>query len=162
MTASGSVFLSSLVQSLWLTVTHVWVLMSLSVSWLVLMSLDESWWVLFNFAFTDFQTSGQKMDIILENRLSFWRPVWKSMKSKSEKYLFRSDCWAKIYCQLTLFLKTRQLRSCYFRNFPVVKVLKTTTQAPMSNLRAHLKKIHADLMCQFDEKMKTSHKTRLL
>ena len=28
----------------------------------------------------------------------------------------------------------------------------------MSNLRAHLKKIHADLMCQFDEKMKTSHK----
>ena len=56
---------------------------------------------------------------------------------------------------LASVLKTPQLRSYYF---PVVKVLKTTTQAPMSNLRAHLKKIHADLMCQFDEKMKTSHK----
>ena len=60
---------------------------------------------------------------------------------------------------LASVLKTPQLRS---HCFPVVKVLKTTTQAPMSNLRAHLKKIHADLMCQFDEKMKTSHKTRLL
>jgi hypothetical protein len=34
---------------------------------------------------------------------------------------------------------------------PVVKVLKTSTQAPMSNLRAHLKKVHADFMNQFDE-----------
>ena len=41
---------------------------------------------------------------------------------------------------------------------PVIKVLKTTTQAPMSNLRAHLKKLHSDLMCQFEEVTKTSHK----
>ena len=34
---------------------------------------------------------------------------------------------------------------------PVVKILKTSTQAPMSNLRAHLKKVHADFMNQFDE-----------
>jgi hypothetical protein len=34
---------------------------------------------------------------------------------------------------------------------PVVKVLKTSTQAPMSNLRAHLKKVHANFMNQFDE-----------
>lgn len=41
---------------------------------------------------------------------------------------------------------------------PVVKVLKTTTQAPMSNLRAHLRKIHLDLMDEFDEKTRTSSK----
>ena len=39
---------------------------------------------------------------------------------------------------------------------PTVKVLKTTTQAPMSNLRAHLRKIHSDLMNQFDEQTRTS------
>ena len=44
---------------------------------------------------------------------------------------------------------------------PVVKVLKTTTQAPMSNLRAHLRKIHADLMSQFDEQTRTSDGRRL-
>ena len=38
---------------------------------------------------------------------------------------------------------------------PAVKVLKTTTQAPMSNLRAHLRKIHSDLMDQFDEHTRT-------
>ena len=45
---------------------------------------------------------------------------------------------------------------------PVVKVLKTSTQAPMSNLRAHLKKVHADFMNQFDEitKLAKSYKLR--
>ena len=41
---------------------------------------------------------------------------------------------------------------------PKTKVLKSTTLAPMSNLRAHLKKKHSDLMCQFKELLRNSRK----
>ena len=37
----------------------------------------------------------------------------------------------------------------------VKKVLKTSTQAPMSNLRAHLRKIHPDLMGRFDSLLRS-------
>ena len=40
----------------------------------------------------------------------------------------------------------------------VKKVLKTSTQAPMSNLRAHLKKIHPDLMEKFDVVLRSAPK----
>ena len=43
----------------------------------------------------------------------------------------------------------------------VKKVLKTSTQAPMSNLRAHLRKIHPDLMGKFDDILRaTPRKSR--
>jgi len=38
---------------------------------------------------------------------------------------------------------------------PLKKVLKTSSQAPMSNLRVHLRKIHPDTMAEFDELVKT-------
>ena len=38
---------------------------------------------------------------------------------------------------------------------PLRKVLKTSSQAPMSNLRVHLRKIHPDTMAEFDELVKT-------
>ena len=38
---------------------------------------------------------------------------------------------------------------------PLKKVLKTSSQAPMSNLRVHLRKIHPDTMTEFDELVKT-------
>ena len=38
---------------------------------------------------------------------------------------------------------------------PLKKVLKTSSQAPMSNLRVHLRKIHPDTMSEFDELVKT-------
>ena len=41
---------------------------------------------------------------------------------------------------------------------PLKKVLRTSSQAPMSNLRVHLRKIHPETMPEFDELVKTMPK----
>ena len=38
---------------------------------------------------------------------------------------------------------------------PLKKILRTSSQAPMSNLRVHLRKIHPNLIAEFDELVKS-------